>query len=593
MATGGTLSSGSIGDRSESLICSMCLEVFSQPKLLPCHHTFCLKCLEDLTSRCPSRTLPCPQCRRHFTVPSEGVAAFQNNFYLHPEDLDQAREGALCLTHPRQDLDMYCVDCRLPVCPRCVLAEHRSHKTQGLSEAVEKISAQMSRDQLRLQKAVSVLIEEVESVKRELERLRDKKAAVETAIRKKHASLVKAADAFRDGALVSLNESSERLERGLIKVLGLQQNQLERVCQLQENVEQAVSSGAKHKLHLLAKEMREGRGSPEELDELVAHEKSDVLSLKLWSDFPSFHFRQFLYTVFKSETWGLHAHIGNSDSVQKGDQVSDGEQVQLKVIVEKQFTCGKDSDTEVFSLCPLDDGNILVSYTLRAFNKHAPSEKFDKTGKSLLTREKATGQVSFLSIGDGFFRQLLPVGDTTRVYCKTRTTPVHFKLFHSVEGKANITKVKVTSKFPFKAELETEFSIKVGAFRAFDVDDSEQLFVVLEEPQGADPRRKLRMYQRSTEDAIATYTPPTPAFQPSDVCFFTMGSQQVLLVANEGNDCIHVVNVQDGAIRFLRYLAPGCSLLVQPIALNTDAQGRLWVACRGGDIITIRMIPMS
>ena len=71
------------------------------------------------------------------------------------------------------------------------------------------------------------------------------------------------------------------------------------------------------------------------------------------------------------------------------------------------------------------------------------------------------------------------------------------------------------------------------------------------------------------------------------MCFYRLGGQQVLLVSDEGNDAIHVVNVQDGTMRFLRYLAPGCPLVVQPTALNTDAQGRLWVACRGGDIITM------
>ena len=61
----------------------------------------------------------------------------------------------------------------------------------------------------------------------------------------------------------------------------------------------------------------------------------------------------------------------------------------------------------------------------------------------------------------------------------------------------------------------------------------------------------------------------------------------MLLVSDEGNDAIHVVHVQDMALTFLLYLAPGCSLLVKPTALNTDAWGRLWVACRGGKVLTM------
>ena len=119
------------------------------------------------------------------------------------------------------------------------------------------------------------------------------------------------------------------------------------------------------------------------------------------------------------------------------------------------------------------------------------------------------------------------------------------------------------------------------------MDASEQLFVVLEEPNPPSKQRRVRLYRRGNEDAIATYTPPSASCQPSDVCFYKLDGGQVLLVSDEGGDAIHVVHVQDAALTFLRYLAPGCPLLVQPTALNTDTDGRLWVACRGGDILTM------
>ena len=97
----------------------------------------------------------------------------------------------------------------------------------------------------------------------------------------------------------------------------------------------------------------------------------------------------------------------------------------------------------------------------------------------------------------------------------------------------------------------------------------------------------MRLYRRPQPDAIATYSPPLQPCQPSDVCFYTLGGQEVLLVADELNDAIHVVNVQDGRLNFARYLAPGCPLLVQPTALNTDTRGRLWVACKRRRILII------
>jgi hypothetical protein len=61
----------------------------------------------------------------------------------------------------------------------------------------------------------------------------------------------------------------------------------------------------------------------------------------------------------------------------------------------------------------------------------------------------------------------------------------------------------------------------------------------------------------------------------------------MLLVADEANDVIHVVKVERSGLTFQRFLAPGFPSLVQPTALNADVQGRLWVTCRGGKVITM------
>ena len=60
----------------------------------------------------------------------------------------------------------------------------------------------------------------------------------------------------------------------------------------------------------------------------------------------------------------------------------------------------------------------------------------------------------------------------------------------------------------------------------------------------------------------------------------------MLLVADEVNDGIAVLEYKGGGgMELLRWLAPGCPLLVQPTALNVDVFQRLWVACRGGAVL--------
>ena len=46
--------------------CAICLETFLAPSVLPCTHTFCYMCLEDLQASCGQRPLNCPLCRQKF-----------------------------------------------------------------------------------------------------------------------------------------------------------------------------------------------------------------------------------------------------------------------------------------------------------------------------------------------------------------------------------------------------------------------------------------------------------------------------------------------------------------------------------------------
>ena len=41
-------SSTALKELDEQLICSVCLDQYTNPKTLQCHHSYCLKCIENL-----------------------------------------------------------------------------------------------------------------------------------------------------------------------------------------------------------------------------------------------------------------------------------------------------------------------------------------------------------------------------------------------------------------------------------------------------------------------------------------------------------------------------------------------------------------
>jgi len=62
--------------------CCICTEVFTDPRVLPCIHTFCLKCLLNYgKDKQPGDRMACPMCRKEFTIPADGLSGLQKNFY--------------------------------------------------------------------------------------------------------------------------------------------------------------------------------------------------------------------------------------------------------------------------------------------------------------------------------------------------------------------------------------------------------------------------------------------------------------------------------------------------------------------------------
>ncbi|XP_071854261.1 uncharacterized protein [Apostichopus japonicus] len=61
------------------LLCSICLEQFKDPKLLPCLHRFCSVCLETLIGKAGEK-LKCPLCQQTIVVPEDG---FKTDFYVN------------------------------------------------------------------------------------------------------------------------------------------------------------------------------------------------------------------------------------------------------------------------------------------------------------------------------------------------------------------------------------------------------------------------------------------------------------------------------------------------------------------------------
>jgi hypothetical protein len=170
-------------------------------------------------------------------------------------------------------------------------------------------------------------------------------------------------------------------------------------------------------------------------------------------------------------------------------------------------------------------------------------------------------------------------------FCKSLTAG-HFSLVRSSSG-AIFSRTYILNLNPLNTQVVPYFRVTVTHHRAMDVDNSETLFVVVEEAVPPLIHRKVCLYRHPGPDAVATYTSPVKPFQPADVCFYILEGRQLLLVADEASDAIHVVQVTETSMTFLHFLDTGVPSLVRPTALNVDILGRLWVGCGLGQVLAL------
>ena len=133
--------------------CEKCEEFYSDPRMLPCLHSFCLKCLDkELEKQGSKDTLQCPSCEEKVTLPVGGVSAL-------PQDLRKAHESEIahisskvedaseqCEHCGRSDCGQaiaFCVDCDEFLCKSC--EEHHSKWRKTVKHTIVAAGERLSK----------------------------------------------------------------------------------------------------------------------------------------------------------------------------------------------------------------------------------------------------------------------------------------------------------------------------------------------------------------------------------------------------------------------------------------------------------------
>jgi tripartite motif-containing protein 2/3/tripartite motif-containing protein 71 len=240
----------------EQLNCSICLDTYTDPKLLQCFHVYCRKCLVPLVERDQQGklSLTCPNCRQTTPIPDRGVAGLRPAFHINrlleikescqepnkpagtpeeasPTDGNPVKKASHCLVHKGKKLKLYCETCRELICNKCALrgGSHHDHEYEELNQAFEKYKVDITPSLEPLEKQVTTIKKALKKFDAHCDEISNQRAAtagnIHTTFRRlreilnvRETELIDQLDRMTQSKLKSLAAQRDEIETSLAKL---------------------------------------------------------------------------------------------------------------------------------------------------------------------------------------------------------------------------------------------------------------------------------------------------------------------------------------------------------------------------------------
>ncbi|XP_044075561.1 E3 ubiquitin-protein ligase TRIM39-like [Siniperca chuatsi] len=189
----------------EDLCCPVCHDIFKDPVILSCCHSFCKVCLQSWWTE--KETQECPLCKRR---PSkEGLPpnlVLKNLCETFREERDQRASEALCSLHSEK-LKLFCLDDQQPVCHICRDSEkHSDHRFRPINEAARQHKKELQETLEPLKKKLQVS----EQVKVKFEHLEVQARHTERQIKEQFKKLHQFLEEEEEARMAALREEEEQ-----------------------------------------------------------------------------------------------------------------------------------------------------------------------------------------------------------------------------------------------------------------------------------------------------------------------------------------------------------------------------------------------
>uniref|UniRef100_A0A1X7UZB6 RING-type domain-containing protein n=1 Tax=Amphimedon queenslandica TaxID=400682 RepID=A0A1X7UZB6_AMPQE len=254
----------------EQFTCPVCLDHYTNPKTLPCLHSFCEHCLEGLPLDKKNETyyLSCPTCRHCAELPKEGAGAFPVAFTLNnlKEIYNTMKKTAAVLPNPQEagtcsdhgkPLELFCEACNTVICVTCQCRDHKHHEYDLITDSYTKHCQKLRECLLPVEGKKEALKKVLSALAKREGEIRERGEGVLEEI---HEMVEEMMNVLRESER-KLTEQAKRVTDDKLKVLSEQMKSAEMSLNVLEDfedyVEQSLKTGSPQQVLRCKKQMME------------------------------------------------------------------------------------------------------------------------------------------------------------------------------------------------------------------------------------------------------------------------------------------------------------------------------------------------
>ncbi|XP_069392548.1 nuclear factor 7, brain-like [Paralichthys olivaceus] len=196
----------------EDLCCPVCHDVFRDPVLLSCSHSFCKDCVKSWWK--DKEVKDCPLCKRRFSMDRPPLnLALKNLCETFSQERDQSSSHALCSLHSEK-LRLFCLDHQQPVCVVCRDSEkHTDHRFRPIDEAAQQHKKQLQETLEPLKRKLKCFQHVQEEFEQTAGHIQVQAGHTETQIKEQFKKLHQFLEEEEEARMAALREEEEQKSR--------------------------------------------------------------------------------------------------------------------------------------------------------------------------------------------------------------------------------------------------------------------------------------------------------------------------------------------------------------------------------------------